>query len=95
MTEPAPFDYSRLAHPPVTFGHEKKKLEERIPAARAYILKHGLNELMPGSQHPDLGLVVQGGLRILDKLDKVDAFEQRPLLKGLDWVRMVWRAVWM
>jgi hydroxysqualene synthase len=33
-----------------------------------------------------VALVVQGGLRILDKLDKVDAFEQRPVLKGLDWV---------
>ena len=29
MAEPAPFDYSRLAHPPVTFGHEKRKLEHR------------------------------------------------------------------
>ncbi len=87
MTEPAPFDYSRLAHPPVTFGHEKKKLEERIPAARAYILKHGLNELMPGSQHPDLGLVVQGGLynallRSLQQVGLADALghSQIPIL---------------
>jgi indolepyruvate ferredoxin oxidoreductase alpha subunit len=26
-----------LAHPPVTFRHEKLKLEQRIPAAQAYI----------------------------------------------------------
>jgi hydroxysqualene synthase len=50
---------------------------------------------LPGRGGWELRLVVQGGLRILDKLDKVDAFEQRPVLKGLDWVRMVWRAVWM
>ena len=35
----------RLAHPPVTFRHEKLKGEERIPAARRYIVEHGLNEL--------------------------------------------------
>src|SRR6476620_8983363 len=37
MAEPAGFDYMRLAHPPVTFRHEKLKGEERIPAARRYI----------------------------------------------------------
>ena len=62
MAEPARFDYNRLAHPPVTFAHEKRKLADRIPAARAYILQHGLNELMPGEKHPEMGLVVQGGL---------------------------------
>ncbi len=62
MAEPARFDYMRLAHPPVTFQHEKRKLEERIPAARDYIVKHGLNECMPGEKHADLGLIVQGGL---------------------------------
>jgi phytoene/squalene synthetase len=50
---------------------------------------------LPGRGGWELRLVVQGGLRILDKLDKVDAFKLRPVLKGLDWVRMVWRAVWM
>ena len=49
MEEPAGFDYMRLAHPPVTFRHEKLKGDERIPAARRYIVEHGLNELMPGT----------------------------------------------
>jgi len=62
MAEPAKFDYMRLAHPPVTFKQEKRKLEERIPAAREYIVKHSLNELMHGKKHADLGLIVQGGL---------------------------------
>jgi indolepyruvate ferredoxin oxidoreductase alpha subunit len=48
MMEPAAFDYARLAHPPVTFRHEKLKYEDRIPAARRYIVEHGLNELLPG-----------------------------------------------
>ncbi len=79
MAEPAKFDYMRLAHPPVTFKQEKRKLEERIPAAREYIVKHGLNEFMPGRKHPDLGLIVQGGLynsvlRSLQLLGLANAF---------------------
>ena len=84
MAEPAAFDYMRLAHPPVTFRQEKRKLEERIPAAREYIVKHGLNELMPGHQHADVGLIVQGGLynslmRSLQLLGLADAFGQTAL----------------
>ena len=37
------------------------RVEERMPAARKYIVEHGLNELMPG-RHDDLGIIVQGGL---------------------------------
>ena len=78
MRDPAQFDYSRLAHPPVTFAHEKLKHQERIPAARAYIQEHGLNEHFDG-EHADLGLIVQGGLyntliRALQQFDLADAF---------------------
>jgi indolepyruvate ferredoxin oxidoreductase alpha subunit len=78
MENPAGFDYMRLAHPPVTFRHEKLKGEERIPAARSYIAEQGLNELMPG-RHADLGIIVQGGLynalmRSLQQLGLADAF---------------------
>jgi indolepyruvate ferredoxin oxidoreductase alpha subunit len=61
LASPAPFDYMRLAHPPVTFRHEKLKLDERIPAARRYIVEHEVNELLPGDES-DVGLIVQGGL---------------------------------
>ena len=61
MEEPAKFDYSRLAHPPVTFRHEKLKVEARIPAARRYITEQRLNELFPG-RRDDVGFIVQGGL---------------------------------
>jgi indolepyruvate ferredoxin oxidoreductase, alpha subunit len=79
MDDPAAFDYARLAHPPVTFGHEKLKHEERIPAARRYIVEQGLNDLLPGTQHADLGLIVQGGLthtlvRALQQFGLADAF---------------------
>jgi len=76
--EPAPFDYMRLAHPPVTFRQEKLKGEQRIPAARRYIVEHKLNEHWPGA-HGDLGLIVQGGLShgligALQRLNLADAF---------------------
>ena len=78
MENPAAFDYDRLAHPPVTFRHEKLKSEQRIPAARAYIREHKLNELFPG-KHSDLGIIVQGGLyntliRTLQQFGLADAF---------------------
>src|SRR5437764_7899197 len=78
LAEPARFDYARLAHPPVTFGHEKLKVGERIPAARRYIAEHGLNEHVAG-RHGEVGIVVQGGLyntlvRALHQLRLADAF---------------------
>jgi indolepyruvate ferredoxin oxidoreductase alpha subunit len=78
MADPAAFDYAALAHPPVTFGHERLKFEQRIPAARRYIAEHGLNELFDGPRKR-LGLVVQGGishalLRALQELGMCDAF---------------------
>ncbi|MDE2616512.1 MAG: indolepyruvate ferredoxin oxidoreductase subunit alpha [Burkholderiales bacterium] len=78
MEEPASFNYERLAHPPVTFRHEKLKSEQRVPAARQYIREHKLNELYAG-KHSDLGLVVQGGLyntliRTLQQFGLADAF---------------------
>ena len=81
MAEPAGFDYMKLAHPPVTFRQEKLKHEQRLPAARRYILDHQLNERMEGGRHADLGIVVQGGLynalvRSLQQLGLADAFGQ-------------------
>jgi indolepyruvate ferredoxin oxidoreductase alpha subunit len=78
MNQPARFDYSRLAHPPVTFVHEKLKSASRIPAAQKYILDHQLNELIDG-EHKNLGIVVQGGLyntliRSLQEFGLADAY---------------------
>ena len=86
MDEPAAFDYMRLTHPPVTFRHEKLKVEQRIPAAQAYIAAHGLNERFDGARD-EVGLVVQGGvahtlLRALQQIGLADAFgaSQIPIL---------------
>ena len=76
MPEPAPFIYERLSHPPVTYLQEKRKIEERLPAARRFIRDHHINELLTGAMDT-LGLVVQGGLtsnliRALQKLGLAD-----------------------
>jgi indolepyruvate ferredoxin oxidoreductase alpha subunit len=63
--EPAAFDYAKLPHPPVTFRQEKLKGEQRIVAARAFIIEHALNDLIEpreGSKTAQLGVIVQGGL---------------------------------
>ena len=81
IPDPSRFDYMRLAHPPVTFVHEKLKSQERIPAARRFITEHQLNETFEGGEHADLGLIVQGGLyntliRTLQQFGLADAFGQ-------------------
>ncbi len=79
IAEPAGFDYMRLAHPPVTFAQEKRKIAHRLPAAREFIAANNLNEHFPGTRHKHLGLIVQGGLyntliRTLQQFDLSDAF---------------------
>jgi indolepyruvate ferredoxin oxidoreductase alpha subunit len=78
LAEPATFDYARLAHPPATFEQEKLKLEQRLPAAQAYIRAHGLNEVFDG-EIGTVGVILQGGLyntviRRLQALGLADAF---------------------
>jgi len=78
LNEPAPFDYGRLSHPPSTFAHEKRKSGDRLPAARRYIVQHGLNEHLCGTRD-ELGIIVQGGLynslsAALQQLSLADAF---------------------
>ena len=43
----------------------------------------------------ELRLIVQGGLRILEKIEAAgyDVFRHRPVLTQTDWLRMLWRAV--
>src|SRR5262244_1472416 len=55
------FSIERINLPPFTYAMEAKKFEQRLPAARRYILDRGLNEHHPGSES-HLGIVMQGGL---------------------------------
>ncbi|MEX1165611.1 MAG: squalene/phytoene synthase family protein, partial [Hydrogenophaga sp.] len=52
---------------------------------------------VPGRAGWELRLVVQGGLRILDKIEAIGhrSWERRPTVGKLDLPRMLWRAVWM
>jgi indolepyruvate ferredoxin oxidoreductase, alpha subunit len=75
---PPRFDYSRLAHPPLTFVQERRKAEERLPAAQAFIRDHKLNEFFAGDL-ADIGIITMGGLynstlRALERLGLADLF---------------------
>jgi squalene synthase HpnC len=52
---------------------------------------------VPGRAGWELRLVVQGGLRILDKIEALQfaTLQQRPTLRAWDFLVMGWRALWM
>jgi squalene synthase HpnC len=52
---------------------------------------------LPGRIGWELRLVVQGGLRILELIERVDydVFRRRPKLTARDWLALVWRALRM
>lgn len=50
---------------------------------------------LPGRFGWELRLVVQGGLRILDKSEQVDTRRVRPVIRAWDAPLLLWRACWM
>jgi indolepyruvate ferredoxin oxidoreductase alpha subunit len=62
----------RIALPPNTYAQEKNKFEQRMPAARRFIVENGLNETFDGDME-DVGIITQGGLynTVLRALDRV------------------------
>lgn len=52
---------------------------------------------LPGRIGLEIRTVVQGGLRILEKLEKTraDVFRHRPVLRAWDWPLLLWHASWM
>src|SRR5205807_826645 len=75
---PPRHEYIRLSHPPSTYIHEKQKVDERLPAAQAFVRAHRLNEVMAGDVG-EIGIVVLGGLyngviRALSRLGLADLF---------------------
>jgi indolepyruvate ferredoxin oxidoreductase alpha subunit len=54
------FDIERINLPPFTYAMEARKFEERLPAARRYVIERGLNEIHAGDDDT-LGIVMQGG----------------------------------
>jgi squalene synthase HpnC len=52
---------------------------------------------MPGRIGWELRLIVQGGLRIVERIERADCdvFRRRPVLGRADWLAMAWRALRM
>lgn len=55
------FSLERINLPPFTYQMEAQKFEQRLPAARRYVVDRRLNEHHPGDDG-HLGIVMQGGL---------------------------------
>ncbi len=75
----------KIILPPIIFEQERDKIAKRLPAARAFIAEHQLNERFAGAAD-EVGIVIQGGLyntaiRALERLGLADAFgnSQLPL----------------
>lgn len=73
-------------------------IAEYASRARAMMLKGSALPLnIPGRAGWELRLVVQGGMRILDKIETMGyaTWQKRPKLTAWDVPVMLWRAIWM
>lgn len=93
------------------FGLDESWLaEKRVDAAWRALMQHQLQRAralmlagaslvhhVPGRIGWELRLIVQGGLRIIERIEAVDydVFQRRPQLQAGDWARMLWRAARM
>lgn len=70
---------------------------ETMRARKILLEGSPLCKRLPGRIGWELRLVVQGGLRILERIDQCDGdvFRRRPKLALKDWFIMVWRAIRM
>jgi phytoene synthase len=73
-------------------------MQFEVQRARTMMLEGlPLAKTLPGRMGIELRMVVQGGLRILEKIEAAsyDVFRHRPVLKAGDWLRMAGRAMTM
>jgi indolepyruvate ferredoxin oxidoreductase alpha subunit len=82
LTAPS-FSIERINLPPFTYAMEAQKFEQRLPAARRYIVDRRLNEVHRGDGGP-VGIVMQGGLwnttlRGLSALGLADVHGRTPI----------------
>jgi squalene synthase HpnC len=77
-------------------GHWPELMRFQTERARA-MLESGapLAQRLPGRIGLELRMIVQGGVRILDKLDAVrgDVYRHRPVLRAFDWPLMMLRTL--
>jgi squalene synthase HpnC len=70
----------------------------QVERARTLLMQGAtLPHQIPGRMGWELRMIIQGGLRILEKIQSVDydVFHRRPQLVKTDWALMLWRACWM
>ncbi len=68
----------------------------QVERTRALMLAGSeLGNTLPGRVGLEIRATVQGGLRILEKIEKAgyDVFRRRPVLKAFDWPLLLLRAV--
>ena len=71
-------------------------LQDELVFARRLMLQGApLVHRVPGRAGWELRLVVQGGLRILDKLEQMNSMLERPRLQSADLALMFWRSLRM
>ncbi|OGA35973.1 MAG: squalene synthase HpnC [Betaproteobacteria bacterium RIFCSPLOWO2_12_FULL_62_13b] len=79
-----------------TSGQWKALMRFQVERARA-LIKSGapLGRALPGRIGLEIRTIVEGGLRILKKIDKVegDVYHHRPVLKAWDWPLILARAL--
>ncbi len=71
-------------------------MQQQCERARRMMLAGApLARTLPGRVALEIGVTVQGGLRILEKLARsgYDVFRQRPVLRATDWPLLIWRAL--
>jgi phytoene synthase len=77
-------------------GQWKALMEFQVERARE-LMKSGapLGRALPGRIGLEIRTIVQGGLRILEKIDKVegDVYHHRPVLNAFDWPLLLLRAL--
>ncbi len=71
-------DFRRVVLPPMSYAHERDKIENRWPAAEAFITERALNERF-GPRQGKVGIVLQGGMyngvtRALQRLGLADLY---------------------
>ena len=86
------------AHGTTQAAPNEALMREQVHAARALMLQGApLVQALPGRIGWELRLVVQGGLRILDKIEAMQfaTWRARPRLRAWDGAAMLWRSLWM
>ena len=76
----------------------KSLIAAQVREARELMLQGaGLVHRVPGRAGWELRLVVQGGLRILDKIEALgfNSLQQRPKIGAADVPLLLWRSLWM